>query len=49
MTACFCFIQEKLEKELRDAQVRELMHAEEAAILDKVAFPIYELHTWTLL
>lgn len=28
-----------MEKELRDARVRELMHAEEAAILDKVEFP----------
>lgn len=33
---CFCPMQEKLEKELRDARARELMHAEEAAILDKV-------------
>ena len=30
-----------MEKELRDARARELMHAEEAAILDKVEFPIY--------
>ena len=29
-------IQEKFEKELRDARARELMFAEEAAILDKV-------------
>lgn len=28
-------LKEKMEKELRDARVRELMHAEEAAILDK--------------
>lgn len=28
--------QEKYEKELKDARARELMYAEEAAILDKV-------------
>jgi MICOS complex subunit MIC60 len=33
----FCFLsQEKYEKELKDTRARELMYAEEAAILDKV-------------
>jgi hypothetical protein len=30
------FSQEKYEKELKDTRARELMYAEEAAILDKV-------------
>jgi MICOS complex subunit MIC60 len=33
---CFAFYQEKYEKELKDTRARELMYAEEAAILDKV-------------
>lgn len=32
----FVFSQEKYEKELKDTRARELMYAEEAAILDKV-------------
>lgn len=30
------FLQEKYEKELKDARVKELMYAEEAAMLEKV-------------
>lgn len=36
MVYFYDLIQEKYEKELKDARARELMYAEEAAILDKV-------------
>lgn len=35
----YIYFQEKFEKELKDARARELMHAEEAAILEKVLKP----------
>lgn len=35
------FSQEKYEKELKDTRARELMYAEEAAILDKVCDILY--------
>lgn len=40
---CSSTLQEKYEKELKDARVRELMYAEREAILDKVRTSSFEL------
>ena len=41
-SGCFLTLQDKYEKELKDAAIRELMLAEEAAMLDKVGVYFFQ-------